>query len=45
MEFIGNLYNNTLNIVMGQEAKLEWFEERIGVGGEDGKKVLNQGLH
>lgn len=27
MKFVGNFYKSSLNIVMAEEAKLEWFEE------------------
>ena len=45
VEFIGNLYKTSLNIVMVQEAKLERLEEWIVMGGEKQKRVLNQGLY
>lgn len=30
MKFIGNLYKSSFNIVMVEEAKMEWFEEEEG---------------
>jgi len=30
MKFIGNLYKSSLNIVMVEESRLEWFEEEKG---------------
>ena len=45
MKFVGNFYKSSLNIVMAEEAKLEWFEEWTGIEEESQKRAFNQRFH
>lgn len=45
MKFVGNFYKSSLNIVMAEEAKLEWFEEWIRIEEESQKRAFNQCFH